>query len=201
MRRIRDIAPLAALIAALALPASAHAAATPGGQAVIRDCADDGQFSRQYSHADLDNAHRNLPTDIREYTDCKSLIEAALARQGGSGSPTGGGPGGATAGGAGGAGGAATTPSGAAGTPAAVAALNRATAEAEGGRASITANGQTIRPLASGLNQVPGAANALPSSVLAAIVAVMALCALGAIAATWRRWPALARAPLRLFRR
>jgi hypothetical protein len=198
MRRIRDIAPLAALILALALPASANAAASPGGQAVIRDCADDGQFSRQYSHADLDNAHQNLPTDIREYTDCKSLIEAALAKQGGGGSPTGGGP---SAGGAGGVGGAATTPSGAAGTPAAVAALNRATAEAEGGRPSISANGQTIRPLASGLNHVPGAANALPSSVLAAIVAVMALCALGAIAATWRRWPALRRAPLRPFRR
>lgn len=200
MRRIRDIAPLAALIAALALPASAHAATTPGGQAVIRDCADDGQFSRQYSHADLDNAHQNLPTDIREYTDCKSLIEAALAKQGGGSSPTGGGPGSPGAPGAP-AGGAATTPSGAAGTPAAVAALNRATAEAEGGRPKITANGQTLTPLASGLNHVPGAANALPSSVLAAIVAVMALCALGAIAATWRRWPALARAPLRLFRR
>ena len=197
MRRIRDIAPLAALIAALALPASANAVSA-GAQAVIKDCSDDGQFSRTYPAGDLNEADHNLPTDIREYTDCKSLIEAALAKQGGGGSPTAGGPG---VGGAGGVGGAATTPSGAAGTPAAVAALNRATAEAEGGRPSITANGQTIRPLASGLNHVPGAANALPSSVLAAIVAVMALCALGAIAATWRRWPALARAPLRLFRR
>jgi hypothetical protein len=191
MIRFRTIAPVAALLAALALAPSAGASRDD----VIRDCADDGQFSRTYSHADLKAAHDNLPTDIREYTDCKSLIEAELAK-GGGGSPTaGGGPGGAgTAGGV-------TTASGAAGTPAAVAALKEATEGARKGKPSIVAAGQKLTPVASGLNNVPGAANALPSPLLVAIAAMFALCALGVMAATWRRWPALARATLRRTRR
>jgi hypothetical protein len=189
MTRLRNIAALAAALAALALPASAAG----DYHDVIKDCSDDGQFSRTYNHHDLDEASRKLPTDIREYTDCKSLIDAALARSGGS--PSAGGPG------AGIPGGGVSTPSGAAGTPAAVAALKEATEGARSGKPSIVADGQKLTPVASGLNNVPGAANALPSPLLVAIAALFALCALGAMAATWRRWPALARATLRRTRR
>jgi len=197
MIRIRTILPLAAALAATAIAALALAAsAGASGQDVIRDCADDGKFSRHYNHPDLAWADQNLPTDIREYTDCKSLIEAELAKSGG-GTGSGG-----SAGGLGGAGsGGVSTASGAAGTPAAVAALKGATASARSGRPSVVANGQTLRPVASGLNGVPGAANTLPLTLLVAIAAVIVLCAVGGIAATWRRWPALARAPLRLFNR
>jgi hypothetical protein len=193
MTRIRNIAALAAALALLAIPGSAGAS----GEDVIRDCADDGQFSRHYSPDDLNWARDHLPTDIREYTDCKSLIEAELARS--RGGPPGSTPGGSIGPETGYGG--VTTPSGAAGTPDAVAALKDATANASKGKPSTEANGEALIPAASGLNNVPGAANALPSPLLAAIVAVIVLCALGGIAATWRRWPALARAPLRLFRR
>lgn len=203
MRPIRLIAPLAALVAALAVPTAAGATY----QDVIRDCADDGQFSRQYKHDELKAADMNLPDDIREYTDCKSLIEAALAR-GNGGTLPGGGPGGVPGGGSPtggtggpGGGGAVVTPAGAAGKPAAVASLRSATASARHSKPSITSAGETITPTASGLDHVPGAANKLPSSLAAAIVAVIALCTLSGIAATWRRWPGLVRAPLRVFRR
>jgi hypothetical protein len=189
MIRFRTIAPIAAVLAGLAL--ASPAGASP--EDVIRDCADDGQFSRTYSHPDLKAAHDNLPTDIREYTDCKSLIEAELAKGGG-----GPGVGGL---GAAGTGAGVSTPSGAAGTPAAVAALKAATDGAGKGKPSIVADGQKLTPVASGLNNVPGAANALPSPLLVAIAALFALCALCAMAATWRRWPALARATLRRTRR
>jgi hypothetical protein len=192
MSRIRLLVPLAAAVAALALAATAAA----DYHRVIQDCADDGKFSQTYSQGDLRDADRHLPTDIREYTDCKSLIEAELAKnRGGPGSTPGGSLGPKT--GYGGV----TTPSGAAGTPDAVAALKHATADASQGKPSTEANGEALIPAASGLNSVPGAANALPSPLLAAIVAVIVLCALAGIAATWRRWPALARAPLRRFRR
>jgi hypothetical protein len=189
MTRIRLLVPLAAGLAALALATAASA----DYHQVIQDCADDGRFARHYNHDDLRRARDNLPTDIREYTDCKSLIEAELAKGGGSS------PGGSIGPGTGAGG--ITTASGAAGTPAAVAALKDATASAGKSKPSTEANGETLTPAASGLNNVPGAANALPSPLLAAIAAVIVLCALCGIAATWRHWPALARAPLRLFRR
>jgi hypothetical protein len=193
MRRIRYILPLVAALAALALPALADA----DYHQVIKDCSEDGKFDHTYSPGDLNAARDNLPTDIREYTDCKSLIEAALAK-GGTGGSSGGLPGG---GGGGLPGGGVTTPSGAAGTPEAVAALKSATASARGAKPSIVANGERLTPAASGLNGVPGAANKLPSSLVLAIVAVVVLGALGGMAATWRRWPALLRAPLRRFSR
>jgi hypothetical protein len=205
MRRLRLIAPLAAVAAALALPALA--AATP--EDVIKDCSDDGIFQRHHSAADLNEAYGQLPTDIREYTDCQAMIRAELAKLGGGGSPGGGlgGGTGATGTGAGGTGAGpggakpAVTPSGAAGAPADVGALGRELADVKKRKPSIALAGGPLTPAASGLNHVASAANALPGSLLVAILALMLLCAAGGIAAAWRRWPALMRAPLRLIRR
>jgi hypothetical protein len=190
MSRIRTALPLAAALAALALPAAASA----DYHQVIKDCSDDGQFSRQYKHGDYNAARRHLPTDIREYTDCKAMIDAELAKfRGGSG---GGGSGG------GGVPGGVSTPSGAtASSPADVAALKGDIQRARRSRPSIQAGGQTISPASSGLGHAAGSANKLPLALLIAIVALAALCAAGGIAAAWRRWPALVRAPLRLIRR
>src|SRR5436190_5068248 len=115
VNRILKIAPLAAVFAALALPGAASASY----QDVIRDCAQDGKLDHHYSTKDLRDASNHLPTDIKEYTDCAGVIQAALASRGGgtsSGGPSGGGAGGGGNGGAGGA----TTTAGATGTHAAV---------------------------------------------------------------------------------
>jgi hypothetical protein len=193
MRRLRNIAPLAAALAVLALPASASA----DYHAVIQDCAQDGRLDHHYSNKDLRDAKSNLPTDIKEYTDCAAVIQAALDN-GGGGSSTGANSGG----GGGGSGGGTGTPS--AGAPSSAAdtsALKGATALARRTKPSIDAGGQRLIPAASAINRVAGAANKLPVALLIAIAAVAVLGAAGGIAATWRRWPALARAPLRLIGR
>jgi hypothetical protein len=192
--RILKIALLAATFAALALPAPAVA----DYRQVIRDCAQDGKLDGHYSNSELRQARDNLPTDIKEYTDCYGVISAAMTN-GGGGTSTGGGPHGA--GGSGGGGGGASTPAGATGTHAGVAALNRDTKALSKQKPSISLGGEAITPVAHGLDRVPGAANNLPLSLLLAIVAVAALCAAGGAAAARRHLPALVRAPLRLIRR
>jgi hypothetical protein len=78
---------LAALVAALAVPASAQASGA--WQQAIRDCANDGRLHQQYSQSALQQALRHLPPDIAEYTDCYDVLRAALTGpgSGGSGGP------------------------------------------------------------------------------------------------------------------
>lgn len=83
---------LLALIA-LAMPGLAQAS----GNDVIRDCAQDGDLDKQYSDEELEEANRNMPSDIDQYSDCRDVI--AQAQGGGRGSTGGGG---ASAGGGGG---------------------------------------------------------------------------------------------------
>ena len=44
---------------------------------VIRDCSEDGSLNRHYSQHDLSGALGQLPSDLDEYTDCRSVIRAA----------------------------------------------------------------------------------------------------------------------------
>lgn len=82
------------LVVALALPALAQAS----GDDVIRDCAQDGDLDHDYSDKELEDAERNMPSDIDQYSDCRDVISQAQA--GGRGSTDGsGGPGGGTGGG------------------------------------------------------------------------------------------------------
>ena len=79
---------LVALVA-LALPGFAAAS----GDDVIRDCAQDGDLDHQYSDAELEDAQRNMPSDVDQYSDCRDVI--AQAQAGGRGGSDGGtGPGG-----------------------------------------------------------------------------------------------------------
>jgi hypothetical protein len=203
MHRHRAMATLAVALLALALPAAASA----DWERVIQDCADDGALDRHYDDDELDEADKRMPSDINEYTDCRAVIRAAR-NNGGSGSSNGpgasGGAGGAGGSGGGGAGGdpGSTTPSGAKGGSAAdVAALRTDTESARRSKPSIQADGRTVTPASSGLNDVAGAANALPASLIVAIALLAGLCAAGGAVAARRRWPDLVRAPLRLIRR
>jgi hypothetical protein len=202
MRRISAITTLAAALLALALPAAAGA----DWRDVIRDCADDGKLDRHYSDRDLNDAGKKMPTDIREYTGCADTIDAA--RQNGGNDPTGGAAGSGGPGGVGGGGAppssdpGATTKSGATGGSASdVSALRTDTERAKRSRPAIQAGGQTVTPASTGLNGVAGAANALPASLVLAIVLLAALCGVGGAVAARRHWPAILRAPLRLIRR
>jgi hypothetical protein len=76
------------LLVALALPVLAHAS----GNDVIRDCAEDGDLDHDYSDKELEDAERNMPSDIDQYSDCRDVIQQAQA--GGRGSTDGSGPGG-----------------------------------------------------------------------------------------------------------
>jgi phage shock protein PspC (stress-responsive transcriptional regulator) len=172
----------------LGLPAAAHA----NGNAVIRDCADDGQLSKHYSQKDLQDAYNNLPSDIDEYTDCRSVIRAAM---GGGNGNTGGAPPNGIA-----------TPSGAiAGSPADVAALSAITAQAvKGKRPSVTIAGQKILPGNAGLSGVFGGlagSSGMPSSLVAAIVALALLAVVTAYLAAREKFPAVRRVAQRVLGR
>lgn len=200
MRRITAIATLVAALAVVAPPPAALA----GSDDVIRDCADDGKLDRHYDPNDLRHAHDSMPSDIREYTDCEAVINAARRDAGtGIGSTGGGSPGTGSGGGSppssdpG-----ATTKSGATGGSAAdVSALRTDTEQAKRSRPVISAGGGTVTPVSSGLDHVSGAANELPVSLIVAIALLAGLCGVGGAVAARRRWPVLVRAPLRLIRR
>ena len=74
---------LLAMAVALVAPAASSA---QGGQDVIRDCAQDGDLDGSYSQDELDEAYDNMPSDIDEYSNCRSVIEAARERGGAGGS-------------------------------------------------------------------------------------------------------------------
>ena len=67
---------LAAIVASLvAMVGAAPALASPAG--VIRDCSEDGALNGKYSQSELERALEQLPSDLDEYTDCRSVIRRA----------------------------------------------------------------------------------------------------------------------------
>ena len=86
---------ITALAGALALLPST---AWGSGNDVIRDCTDNGRIDQKHGPIDYQQALANLPSDVDEYTDCRSIIQAARLRsQGGGGNSGGGGGGGSGA--------------------------------------------------------------------------------------------------------
>lgn len=74
------------LLVALALPTLAQAS----GDDVIRDCAEDGDLDHDYSDEELEDAERNMPSDIEQYSDCSDVIAQAQAGGRGNGNDAGG---------------------------------------------------------------------------------------------------------------
>jgi hypothetical protein len=187
MRLRLRIATALTLLAALAVPALAHAS----GAAVIRDCTDDGQLSKTYSQKDYADALAHLPADVDEYSDCRDVI--ARARLGGAGGggrggggtsggggAAGGGSGGGTGGGTGGTGGDTGTASAPAdpfadATPAERAGYAKAV---QAGAAPVQLDGRPITPGALG-----GASHTGLSDVPGPLLIVLALLALGGVGA------------------
>lgn len=74
MRR-PNATPILALLVLAVLVAAPSAYAAPID--VIRDCSEDGSLDRHYSQGDLSGALRQIPSDLDEYTDCRSVIRSA----------------------------------------------------------------------------------------------------------------------------
>ena len=156
---------ITAVLGCLLLPAAAWGS----GDAVIKDCTDDGVIQGHYSQQDYKNALNNLPTDVDEYTDCRDVIKRAQ---------TGGGTGGPGAGGTGG-----NTPAGgdplATATPAEKAAI--AAAQANGASKPVEIGGKLVQPGQLGFGGL-GSPTTLPASLIAVLVALgIAAAAAGAM--------------------
>lgn len=65
------------LVAALLALVPATAAAT-SPIAIVRDCADSDSLEGSYSNADLKRAVNRVRGDLAEYSNCKSIIQAAI---------------------------------------------------------------------------------------------------------------------------
>jgi len=191
MRLLRNSL-LVALVVALLAPASALAGP-------IEDCADDGQLSKQYSQGELDDAKKNLPSDLSDYSDCGEVLNGAKAKGPDQGSSSGGGG--------------ASAPETSAGTGAAAAAAEEIKAVAKptaadlarerreraaidnlangGGKPNLSLDGKTISPGDAGLYDLASATHEVPLPVKLALYAVALLALAGLLVAGHRRFPAL----------
>jgi hypothetical protein len=168
---------LTAVLGCLLLPAAAWAS----GDAVIKDCTDDGVIQGHYSQQDYKNALNNLPTDVDEYTDCRDVIKRAQL--------------GGTGGGSGGSGGSGTPGTGATGgdpLAGATAAERTAVNAARSGGAAkpVKIGGKFVQPGKLGFGGL-GSPTRLPGSLIAVLVALGIAAA--AAAATYVRNRVIAR--------
>jgi hypothetical protein len=189
-RGIRTSVALVAVLAlgAVGLPAFAQASSDD----VIKDCAQDGKLDKHYSQRELRKAEQNLPSDIDEYTDCRSVIRAAMG--GGSGSTGAAPPNGIV------------TASGAvAGSPEDVAALEQLTAgAAKGKHPHVSVGGKQLVPGNAGLSGVLSGlqgANGMPTSLVLAIAALVILAIVTAYLAAREKVPLVRRVALRVLGR
>ena len=184
-----------ALLAALALPAAASAASPIQ---IIRDCNDDGKLDHKYSNEDLRRAADKIPSDLDEYTNCREIITGAIT----GGSDKGGGRGSE--------GGNPSSPHEQAARAKDAQTLQQLE-ESGGGtgsgsgsdnapKPSVHVGGETVEPSGStGLyDNVPTAANDMPTSLLLALIALALLAAGGAAYALRDKLPALAKLPSQL---
>jgi hypothetical protein len=190
MRRLRHILPAVVIPLAIA-GVGPGVASAKGYQDVIHDCAQDGKLDHTYSHQELNQALHHIPSDIDEYTDCRAAITQALGQRGGGG----------------GTGSAPYNP--ALMTTAGATAYNQndynslksqAKADSGSSRAPNVAVGSHEIPVG-GLFRNTAAANSIPPSLLGSLIAVGMLTLAGTTLFLTRRFPAVRRVALRIFRR
>lgn len=74
-RAFRHIVLLTALLALVPATAAATSPIT-----IVRDCADSDSLEGSYSNADLKRAVNRVRGDLAEYSNCKSIIQAAIGQ-------------------------------------------------------------------------------------------------------------------------
>lgn len=176
MTRVAPKLLLAVLIGLVALPAAAHASP----QQVLDEC--DSGLSRTYSNKDLRKALDNIPSDKDEYTDCRAVINAAIADgagKSGDGDKNGTGGGGSGNDGGGGTGNAAEiTGEEQAARQTDAEALAAIANDPDGD--AIEVGGEEVRPGESGVFDVASAENGMPGPMIALLVA-LALAVVGGL--------------------
>jgi hypothetical protein len=194
--RIRNISVALAALLVLAVAAPAAYALDGNYHHVIRECYDTGQLpAGKYTRSALKQARKHLPSDIKEYSDCEDLINAALAAAG-------------RKGGGGGyippANPALTTPSGAqASNPQDLDALKRETDPKTRAAAppQVPIANAKLSPTTGGLLADRTAANDVPLPLILALASLVVLGLIAGSSAIRQRWPQTRRAALRLLRR
>ena len=187
-------------LAALCVIGATAPAAFASYQDVIRECYNTGSLpAGKYSRHELLQARSHLPSDIREYSDCEDLINAALAagRRSSGGGGTGGGSVPTAAPNP-----ALTTPSGAtAGSQNDLNALGQAQKQSAPPQVKV-ADGK-LSPSTGGVIRAAKNTdvNSLPTPLLASLIALAAMALLGGTSVLRQHWPRIRRAPLRLLRR
>ena len=176
-------------LAAVAAPALAPvAAASPA--AVVHDCVD-GSLDGSYSDADKRAALGQIPTDIDEYSDCRSVISGSI---GGDKATAGASSSGASA------------PGTTAATPQArsKAAAQRARTVREARIRSArrarekSLGARAVDPRDSGVFRAANTANGMPLPFTLALVALALIALAGGLLTLWRRNPAFAGAVRRV---
>lgn len=203
MTRLRHIT--LALLALCAFAASAAPAYAQDGNYhhVIRECYDTGQLDgSKYTRSALKNARKHLPSDIKEYSDCEDLINAALAAAGRGNRGSGGGGGGYAPP----PNPAYTTPSGAiASNQQDYDALNKETNPQTRTQAppAVDVAGKKLTPSTGGVinSASHGNTNDVPLPLILALAALAAMAAFGLMSLLRRRWPDIRRVAPRLVRR
>ena len=183
---------LLTVLGALVLPAAAVAQANPE-----RDCRADSKLDRRYSSEELRDALDNLSTYADEYTDCRSIIKAAIA----SGSDNRNNPSDKDSGDVGAAGG------GGGDEGVAISAeeqqarandnaeLNAITGDPDN-KPEVTVGGEQLEPDSNGLFDLASASNSVPLPLLLTLIAIGLLALAGGLRALRDRVPAFARIPL-----
>ena len=177
---------LTALLTLVAL-SSAAAPAAADSKAILRDC-QDGAIEGKYTQKQYSEALRTIGTDVDEYTDCRDVISrarlAAFAGAGGGRAADGGAGGGATPG-------ATAPPAGRSAaqllqdaTPAERAAIQKAVSGASD--EPVLIGGRPVSPNTAGLSPA-GAANVVPTPLVAALMLLAIALALGATQITRSR--------------
>jgi hypothetical protein len=174
---------LAAVLAALVAPTVAIASPNQ----VLRDC-EDGQLDKIYPNKDLRHALDGIGSDQDEYTDCRAVINAAIADGAGK---SGGGGGGSNGSGDGDAGTLSGEEQSARQTDAQ--ALAAITSDADGG--PIEVGGKEVEPGENGVFDVASAENDVPAPLLWLLIALGAAALCGVLFLGRRHVPAFAKIP------
>jgi hypothetical protein len=199
MTRLRKIIVALAALCALTVAAPVAAEAKDGNyRNVIRECYNAGTLDGdKYTLAALKKARRKLPTDVREYSDCEDLINAAIAgyNRGNRGGP------------------AIPPPDPRFITPSQAVASNKEDFDALGRETDPKTRPQSppevpiaddkVSPSTGGViaAAAKGEANDLPLPLILSLAGLAALAAVAGAAVLRQRWPEARSAALRLFRR
>ncbi len=191
MRLLRNSLLVALVVALCALLLPAASMSGP-----IEDCADDGQLQGNYSDQQKQQALKDLPSDLSEYSDCGEILNTPNPSKPNSsgGAGAGGGTGFGGGGGSTGSGQETTVTDKPSKAELARQQRERAAIEAlanGGGRPNLKLDGRSISPGDAGIYNLAAATHEVPTPIKLSLIAVALLAIAGIVLAARRRFPEL----------